>query len=72
MSESAHITPGIAIAIAACTFDVGGAPSTAIQLLPAGVIRGKDGRTHGGLPGWRVDASTAARVTKELPIGDSL
>jgi phage I-like protein len=65
-------TPSIAMAVAACAFEIaGGAPSTAIQLLPAGVIRGKDGRPK-GLPGWRMDASAAARVTKELPIGDSL
>lgn len=52
-----------AIAIAACAFEVAGGASsiTAIQLTPAGVIRGKDGRPK-GLPGWRMDASIAARV----------
>jgi phage I-like protein len=54
------LTAPFHIALAALAFEVGGRGSS-LQLLPAGVIKGKDGRPK-GLPGWRTDASIASRV----------
>ncbi len=58
--EVSHVTD---IAIAACTFNVqaGGA----IQLIPWGEFRAKDGRPH-GLTGWYLDERNADRVLATL------
>jgi len=36
-------------------------PGATLRLLPAGLFRAHDGRPH-GIPGWQIDASTAARL----------
>jgi phage I-like protein len=49
------------IETAACFIDLNGSAPAEIQLTPDGVFSAKDGRPY-GLPGWRVDAQSAANV----------
>lgn len=49
------------VAYAALSFAIAPAAGGEIQLTPAGLFKARDGRPA-GIPGWKIDATTAARV----------